>query len=76
MPPTGLASGRRADRTVAFTNNPTLKPERTESYDIGVEERCLSGRLSLDATWFRNRYKDLIVGLGRPAVESFAVPNR
>ena len=24
----------------------------------------LQGRLSLDATWFRNRYKDLIVSLG------------
>jgi outer membrane cobalamin receptor len=49
---------------LAFTNNPTLAPERTESYDIGVEERMLSGRLSLDATWFHNRYKDLIVSLG------------
>ena len=49
---------------LAFTNNPALAPERTESYDIGVEERFLSGRLSLDATWFRNRYKDLIVSLG------------
>ena len=49
---------------LAFTNNPTLEPERTESYDIGVEERFLTGRLSLDATWFHNRYKDLIVSLG------------
>jgi outer membrane cobalamin receptor len=49
---------------LAFTNNPALAPERTESYDIGVEERFLSGRLSLDATWFHNRYKDLIVSLG------------
>jgi outer membrane cobalamin receptor len=49
---------------LAFTNNPTLAPERTESYDIGLEERFLKGRLSLDATWFRNRYKDLIVSLG------------
>jgi outer membrane cobalamin receptor len=49
---------------LAFTNNPALAPERTESYDIGVEERMLSGRLSLDATWFHNRYKDLIVSLG------------
>jgi outer membrane cobalamin receptor len=49
---------------LAFTNNPALAPERTESYDIGVEERFFSGRLSLDATWFHNRYKDLIVSLG------------
>jgi outer membrane cobalamin receptor len=49
---------------LAFTNNPALKPERTESYDIGVEEQALNGRASLDVTWFRNRYRDLIVGLG------------
>ena len=49
---------------LAFTNNPALKPERTQSYDVGLQERFLNDRLSLDATWFRNRYKDLIVGLG------------
>jgi outer membrane cobalamin receptor len=49
---------------LAFTNNPTLEPERTESYDVGLEERFFTGRLSLDATWFHNRYKDLIVSLG------------
>jgi outer membrane cobalamin receptor len=49
---------------LAFTNNPALKPERTESYDIGIEERFLNGQLSLDATYFHNSYSDLIVGLG------------
>ncbi len=49
---------------LAFTNNPALKPERTEGYDIGVEERFWSNRISLDATWFHNRYKDMIVALG------------
>ena len=59
---TGLRPPGGAD--LAFTNNPALKPERTEAYDIGVEERLLNGRLALDATWFRNRYRDLIVSLG------------
>jgi outer membrane cobalamin receptor len=49
---------------LAFTNNPGLRPERTEGYDIGIEERFLAGKVSLDATWFRNRYRDLIVPLG------------
>src|SRR5207248_188124 len=49
---------------LAFTNNPRLKPERTESYDVGIQEQVLNGRASLDVTWFRNRYRDLIVGLG------------
>lgn len=49
---------------LAFTNNPGLKPERTESYDIGLEQVFLNNQLSLDVSWFRNRYRDLIVSLG------------
>ena len=49
---------------LAFTNNPDLKPERTESYDFGIEQRLLNNQLSLDATYFHNSYRDLIVGLG------------
>jgi len=49
---------------LAFTNNPALKPERIESYDVGIEQRFLKNQLSLDATYFKNSYRDLIVGLG------------
>ena len=59
---TGIRPPGGAD--LAFTDNPALKPERTESYDIGIERIFLGGRLSVDTTWFHNRYKNLIVGLG------------
>jgi outer membrane receptor protein involved in Fe transport len=49
---------------LAFTDNPALKPERTASLDFGVEQRLLRDRLSLDATYFYNRFYDLIVSLG------------
>lgn len=49
---------------LAFTNNPALLPERVRSYDAGVEQRLFRDKLSLDATWFHNRYRDLIVSLG------------
>jgi outer membrane receptor protein involved in Fe transport len=49
---------------LAFTNNPALKPERTESFDIGIEQRFLKDQLSLDTTYFHNSYRDLIVSLG------------
>lgn len=49
---------------LAFTNNPALKPERTESFDAGIEQRFLNNQLSVDATYFRNSYRDLIVSLG------------
>jgi outer membrane cobalamin receptor len=55
-PPTGFE--------LAYTTNPQLKPERTRSLDGGVEQQLLGGKLSLDATYFYNRYYDLIVGLG------------
>ena len=54
-PPTGFE--------LAFTNNPALKPERTRSVDAGVE-RKVGSLLVLDATYFYNRYYDLIVTLG------------
>jgi len=49
---------------LAFTNNPALLPEHTQSYDAGVEQHLFGNKLSLDATWFHNRYRDLIVSLG------------
>lgn len=50
---------------IAFTDNPSLKPERTMSLDAGVEAGWLAGRLIVDAMYFRNTYDDLIVTVGR-----------
>ena len=55
-PPTGFE--------LAFTDNPHLLPERTRSVDAGVEQKLAGGLVVLDATWFYNRYYDLIVTLG------------
>jgi outer membrane receptor protein involved in Fe transport len=49
---------------LAFSNNPDLRPERNFSYEAGVEQRLFSNRISLDATWFYNHYRDLIVSSG------------
>jgi outer membrane cobalamin receptor len=49
---------------LAFTDNPALRPEQTRSYDVGVEQQFLKGKLAVDATWFHNHYQDLIVSLG------------
>jgi outer membrane receptor protein involved in Fe transport len=55
-PPTGF--------DLAYTDNPALKPERTRGLDAGVEQRLFHDWLSLDATYFHNRFHDLIVILG------------
>ncbi|MBZ5727364.1 MAG: TonB-dependent receptor [Acidobacteriia bacterium] len=49
---------------LAFTDNPALKPERTRSFDAGLEQTLFHGRLALDGTYFHNRFYDLIVILG------------
>jgi TonB-linked SusC/RagA family outer membrane protein len=41
--------------------NPYLKPERTKSYEIGLETRFLNGRLGLDATYYSNKSYDQII---------------
>jgi vitamin B12 transporter len=40
--------------------NPDLKPERSRSFDIGVEQRLLNDRARIDLTWFANRYRNII----------------
>ncbi|HUP03313.1 MAG TPA: TonB-dependent receptor [Bryobacteraceae bacterium] len=49
---------------LAYTDNPDLRPERTRGGDAGVERRFFHDWLSLDATYFRTLYYDLIVILG------------
>lgn len=50
---------------LAFTDNPGLRPERSKSLDAGIEQALAGGLVILDATWFFNRYDDLIVAVGR-----------
>jgi outer membrane cobalamin receptor len=61
---TGTGIRPPAGFDMAFTNNPRLKPERTASFDAGIEQRLFHNRVSLDATYFYNRFHDLIVVLG------------
>jgi outer membrane cobalamin receptor len=49
---------------LAFTDNPALKPERTRSFEAGLEQKFAGDKLVFGATYFYNRYYDLIVILG------------
>ncbi len=55
---------------IAYTDNPSLKPERTRSIEAGVEQSLAAGRASVEATYFRNTFDDLIVAVGRFAQSS------
>jgi outer membrane cobalamin receptor len=43
-----------------FRGNPNLEPERARSVEIGIEQRLAGNRVKLEATWFDNRYQDII----------------
>ena len=49
---------------LAFTNNPHLKPEKSISFDAGIEQRFFQSKAVLDLTYFNNHFKDQIVTLG------------
>jgi vitamin B12 transporter len=40
--------------------DPNLNPEKSESYDFGVEQNLLDNKLSLGLTYFHNDFKNLI----------------
>ena len=49
---------------LAFTNNPELKPEKSISFDAGVEQSLFANLAVVDFTYFFNRFDDQIVTLG------------
>ena len=65
----GFGTGMRAPGAfeIAFTDNPGLKPEKTRSFEGGVETGWLDGRLVADVLYFHNDYDDLIVTVSRVA---------
>jgi vitamin B12 transporter len=59
-----LGSGFRApslnELYYPFYGNPDLKPEKSTGYDVGVEKDLFDKKLVIGATWFWQRYKNLI----------------
>jgi len=43
-----------------FQGNPDLKPERSRALEIGVDQRLANDRVKLEASWFDNRYRNII----------------
>ncbi len=43
-----------------FLGNPDLKPERSRSFEVGIEQRMGSDRVKLDVTWFDNEFRNII----------------
>lgn len=43
-----------------LVGNPNLRPEHSRSYDTGLEQELSGGRVLVGATYFHNRFTDLI----------------
>lgn len=46
--------------TTYGSGNPDLAPEKSRGWDFGVEQTLLEQRIQLGATWFHNRFDNLI----------------
>ncbi|HSC29946.1 MAG TPA: TonB-dependent receptor [Vicinamibacterales bacterium] len=49
---------------IAFTDNPSLEPERSRSLDAGIDHAAFGGRALVEVTAFFNHFDDLIVAVG------------
>jgi outer membrane cobalamin receptor len=43
-----------------FLGNPVLKPERSRSAEVGIEQRFAADRAKVELTYFNNRFSDVI----------------
>lgn len=49
-----------------FLGNPSLDPERTKSFDVGVVQELFNRKGSIELTYFDNRFRDLIIFTSDP----------
>jgi vitamin B12 transporter len=59
---------------IAEFNVGPIGPERSRTYDFGLEQRLFNGRAVLGATFFYNNFYDLIAFLNPAALISIGVP--
>jgi vitamin B12 transporter len=57
---TGFRAPTIADLYYPNFSNPNLEPEESLGWDVGVEQPLLDGRLQVGATWFQNKFDNLI----------------
>jgi vitamin B12 transporter len=67
---TGFRAPTLNDLFFVGANNPDLKPEKTKSFDVGIDQTLMDGRLQLSATYFWNRFSNLI-----QFTDAFACPS-
>lgn len=56
--------------------NPNLKPERTSSYEVGLEGSFFNNRLRFDAAWYQTDSRDQILQLATTAASGYTTQVR
>ncbi|MHC4876760.1 MAG: TonB-dependent receptor plug domain-containing protein [Planctomycetota bacterium] len=72
---TGFRTPALAEVAAGFGFNPTLVPESSTSWEVGVEQRLFDNRVVLDATYFDIDFDDLINFVFNPSTFSFDAMN-
>lgn len=57
------------------SGNPNLDPETSRSWDVGFEQPFLEGAVTLEATYFHNRFEDLITFVRSPSPGTYTNVN-
>jgi vitamin B12 transporter len=57
---TGFRTPTLNDLYFVNSDNPNLRPEKSRSFDAGIDQTLWKGRLVMSATYFWNRFQDLI----------------
>ena len=58
---TGFRTPTLNDLFFVNSANPDLKPEKSQSFDVGVDQTLWKGKVQLSATYFWNHFRELIV---------------
>ena len=64
-------NGNPLQTTTGEGKNPDLKPERTTSWEAGIEARLLDDRVRLDFSWYQTDSKDQILRLATTAASGY-----
>ncbi|HEX9511004.1 MAG TPA: SusC/RagA family TonB-linked outer membrane protein [Puia sp.] len=70
--PANGSSGYQISSAIATVGNPTLKPERTNSYEGGVDLGFLNNRLTFNGTYYYSKSTDGILPVSIPFSTGFA----
>ncbi len=66
-----IVNGQLALTTVGVIPGTELKPEKSKSFEVGLDMRALDNRLSLDLTYYKNNTIDQFIQIAAPSGSGF-----